>query len=1001
MSKMELKKITIYGYGKLENIILPIHSPIHVFYGENEAGKSTIMSFIHSVLFGFPTKQQAELRYEPKLQHKYGGQLEILFPEIGLATIERVKGKASGDVTVTLEDGRRGQDELLNELLAGIDKGLYQSIFSFNLYGLQNVQQLKGEELGRFLFSTGAVGSDRLLKVENELQKELDSRYKPSGKKPIINEKLQDLRERHRQLKIAEKENNQYEQLLAEKVQLEEERFQAEGALKKEEHEIRLLEEWTKIKKIVQEKEIIEQKLEAYKELTFPQNGLTRWEALKEKILSIEAEIHHLETKKMEIEKEVASCSIQEELLAAENEILLVVEKLPVYEQLQNRQTLVKNQIKSIDTEIASLKSKLHLPIEEEILLKESNTSIFLKQQCTQAASKQRRLKEQKEELDERLKEEQTTLESLEETVKEYKQKLLSKDERTRLEELVKSDNRIQWNKEKADLLLREIHQLEEQVKVEKKRFKQNMMVTSFLSVFLVLVGGGALFFEQWFVAFVSLIVCIAYFFVFFSGRKLAQKEIRKIEKRIVLIKEERDNLLVTVENGQGNLLHDEQKLQEDTNRRDAFTQLHFKLDQQNESYERVLQGFEKWEADFLAHQKLLRQLANELKIPYELATQQIYDAFLLIEEWKGKARERFSIQQELEEIHRTKEQISNAITHLFHKFIGEEKETITNRCYRLKTVLTEEKMKKDTVEAHRRKQADITENIDRYQTEYSRYLEEKAALFSIAGLEEEEAFREKAALEIEREKYANRLSTIDLQLEMANISKEQLPLYKRIQDPELQLKEKQTNMERLASRLKEVIEGIAALNFTLSRIESGGTYTDLLHTFKQFQTEFKGDVREWAKFAVAKQLLSKTVQQYKQKQLPAMLQKAEENLAFLTEGKYIRILSKEDGAGFLVESHHHIFYEAKELSQGTTEQLYLSIRIALAQTFYQNYCFPFIIDDSFVNFDEKRTEKVIQLLKNCERNQLIFFTCHQHLLKYFPDDSLYVLPTEERETSL
>ncbi|WP_400246338.1 AAA family ATPase [Niallia sp. JL1B1071] len=998
---MELKKITIYGYGKLENKTFSIHSPIHVFYGENEAGKSTIMSFIHSILFGFPTKQQAELRYEPKLQHKYGGQLEILFPEIGLATIERVKGKASGDVTVTLEDGRRGQEELLNELLAGMDKGLYQSIFSFNLHGLQNVQQLKGEELGRFLFSTGAVGSDRLLKVENDLQKELDSRYKPSGKKPVLNEKLQDLRERHRQLKIEEKDNNKYEQLLAEKDRLEKERLQTEETIKMEEQEYRLLEEWTKIKKIVQEKEVIEQKLEAYKEFTFPQNGLTRWESIKEKILSVEAEIRHVEMKTMEIEKEVASCTIQEKLLAAENEILFAVEKLPVYEQLQNRQTQVQNQLKNIEIEIDSLKSKLHLPMEEEILLKESNTSIFLKEQCAQAASKQRRLKEQKEELDERLKEEQTTLEALEETVKVEKKKLLPKADRSRLEERVKSDNQVQWNKEKAALLLREINQLEEQVKVEEKRFKQSAMVTGVLSIFLLLVGGGALFFEQWFLAFVSFTVCIVYFFVFMSEKKLAKSELRKKSKRIVLIKEERDHLLSVFEKGEGVSLLDEQKLEEDAKRRDTLTQLQFKLDQQNESYERVLQGFEKWEADFLSHQKLLRQLANELQIPYELATQHIYDAFLLIEEWKTRDREILSLHQEIKEIHQEKEQISNTIIHLFQTFIGEEEETIANRCYRLKKALTEEKLKKDTVKAYRRKQADITENMDRYQTEYGRYLEEKIALFSIAGVEEEEAFREKAALEIERERYTDRLSTVNLQLDMANISKGQIPLYQRIQDPELQLKEKQANMERLASRLNEVIEESAAINFTLSRIESGGTYTDLLHTFKQSQSEFKEDAREWAKFAVAKQLLAKTVEQYKQKQLPAMLQKAEENLAFLTEGKYIRILPKEEGAGFLVESHQHVFYEAKELSQGTTEQLYLSIRIALAQTFYQNYFIPFIIDDSFVNFDEKRTEKVIQLLKNCERNQLIFFTCHRHLLKYFPEDSLNLLPTEERETSL
>ncbi|MEM5594237.1 hypothetical protein AAHH67_25275 [Niallia circulans] len=166
--------------------------------------------------------------------------------------------------------------------------------------------------------------------------------------------------------------------------------------------------------------------------------------------------------------------------------------------------------------------------------------------------------------------------------------------------------------------------------------------------------------------------------------------------------------------------------------------------------------------------------------------------------------------------------------------------------------------------------------------------------------------------METERAKYKERLAAINVQLEMTNISKEHISLYQQILNPELQLEEKKTKMDKLASRLQELVEEAAAINFTISRIEGGGTYTDLLHSFKQAQSEFKEDVKEWAKFAVAKQLLAKTVEQYKQKQLPAMLQQAEENLAFLTEGKYIRIVPKEEGAGFLVESQHHLFMKRR-----------------------------------------------------------------------------------------
>ena len=114
---MKICDLHIYGYGKLSNLRISNLQEFQVFYGKNEAGKSTIMSFIHSMLFGFPTKQQAELRYEPKDGAKYGGQLTVIFPAHGKAIIERVKGKSAGDVSVRLEDGTIGEEELLKELL--------------------------------------------------------------------------------------------------------------------------------------------------------------------------------------------------------------------------------------------------------------------------------------------------------------------------------------------------------------------------------------------------------------------------------------------------------------------------------------------------------------------------------------------------------------------------------------------------------------------------------------------------------------------------------------------------------------------------------------------------------------------------------------------------------------------------------------------------------------------------------------------------------------------
>ncbi len=102
---------------------------LQFFYGMNEAGKTTIQQFILQILFGFPTKQQAQRKYEPKASTKFGGQLTIVHPIYGQCTIERVKGKATGDVTVYMADGAKGHEELLAKLLFGYTRASFEAIF--------------------------------------------------------------------------------------------------------------------------------------------------------------------------------------------------------------------------------------------------------------------------------------------------------------------------------------------------------------------------------------------------------------------------------------------------------------------------------------------------------------------------------------------------------------------------------------------------------------------------------------------------------------------------------------------------------------------------------------------------------------------------------------------------------------------------------------------------------------------------------------------------------
>ncbi|TFI46730.1 hypothetical protein E4O93_16340, partial [Diaphorobacter sp. DS2] len=376
---MIITDIQIYGYGKLTDFKLEDIQSLQVIYGENEAGKSTIMSFIHSVLFGFPAKTQSELRYEPKEGAKYGGRITAVFPDRGKAVIERVKGKASGDVSVLLEDGTRGGEDLLSELLHNIDKNLYQSIFSFNIHGLQSVNQMKGEDLGRYLFSAGSLGTDHLVSAENILQKELESRFKPNGKKPALNVKLKEMKQLHRDLKKAEQNNEHYWILLQEKDSIANDLQRIQHELEQYQQKLSRLKEWKEFYPLLAEEQELIKERGRFGDMPFPANGLALLEKLESLIKPLEGRRASLESRISILEQELESSQPDHLLLKHEPQINAAVEGLPLLDRLIQEEKELSIKLGNISEEIINLQERLHLQIDEQ-QLEQADTSVFMKE---------------------------------------------------------------------------------------------------------------------------------------------------------------------------------------------------------------------------------------------------------------------------------------------------------------------------------------------------------------------------------------------------------------------------------------------------------------------------------------------------------------------------------------------------------------------------------------------------------------------------------------------
>ncbi|PTI22997.1 DNA repair protein Rad50, partial [Staphylococcus warneri] len=215
---MIIKSLEIYGYGQFVQRNIEFNQSFTEIFGENEAGKSTIQAFIHSILFGFPTKKSKEPRLEPRLGNQYGGKLTLQLDDGNVIEVERIKGSAQGDVKVYLEDGSVRDEEWLQKKLNYISKKTYQGIFSFDVLGLQDIHRnLDEKQLQDYLLEAGALGSTEFTSMRDTISQKKDELYKKSGKNPIINQQVDQLKQLEAQIREEEAKLDTYHRLVDEK----------------------------------------------------------------------------------------------------------------------------------------------------------------------------------------------------------------------------------------------------------------------------------------------------------------------------------------------------------------------------------------------------------------------------------------------------------------------------------------------------------------------------------------------------------------------------------------------------------------------------------------------------------------------------------------------------------------------------------------------------------------------------------------------------------------
>lgn len=997
---MKLKGMEIYGYGKWENIKIEKLNDFHCFYGQNEAGKSTLMSFIHSMLFGFPSKKGNERNYKPKNSSQYGGKLIVTLPDGQEATIERVKERTPDEVNVVLSSGRSGGYALLEELLQGMDQSLYRAIFSFDLFDIQNVQSFSKEDLGHFLFSSAVVGTDGILKAEQYLQKQLDLRFKPSGTKPVLNNGLKELKKAYEDLKKAEKTNSLYKERTEKKEELISSNEQLEEEVEQLEELLSSLKKWLTVEEVyIHYLSLLTEERQLDVD-DFPIDGLKRLDTLQQKKEVLEDQRNELITKRNNLEKKLLNADLQKEILENRAEIEAVCERNTVREnQVQTKKEL-QLEIKALEEELQHMSDKLHMQISEEEILS-FDTSMFQKELITNVTKKKSRLTDKKVQLDEESETVRTELSNLENKINEKRKQLLSKEERTNIVNKITTFEQKESHHQRLNEIDVKIQLLTEKFKQaiakDKKSKKIEYMKLSSLFLLFIFIGLWG-FLEDSFLTQALAIggICLTFISSFFKQKAgysdgikeeldyLSQQKVELERKEPIAAKEQVDNW--------------KQQIERNKQQEAEVAEYAHRLDYVNSQYEKIIAAYEVWEDEMREVNSKIDRIAEPYKLNKATMKNQLLDAFLLIEEMKSTIRKKKVKKTKLDTLSQSIINIEEKLTHYF-SLLTIEPRSYADGVIQLKEVIDKERNKLANFEKNKEIKESIQSDITIIEEKIANRDNDIQSLLKEADVPSIVSFKEKGMAAQRKQAIKEELRTEKLKLNMTNLSKEKLNKYVESRPTEEQIKEYQISIDTKKEKITKQQEILHHLSYEIKQLEEGGIYADLLHKYKQLKAEWNELAKEWAVYATAKSLLSETVNTFKEEEFPKILKKAEGYFSDLTLGQYKRILYDSDKNQLLLEHKEGMFFEPRSLSQSTAEQLYISLRLSLAEIVFSRYQLPFIIDDGFVNFDHKRVEEVMRVLRGKEQ-QVIFFTCHKGMLQSFNRDEVIDLSELQTATS-
>lgn len=289
------------------------------------------------------------------------------------------------------------------------------------------------------------------------------------------------------------------------------------------------------------------------------------------------------------------------------------------------------------------------------------------------------------------------------------------------------------------------------------------------------------------------------------------------------------------------------------------------------------------------------------------------------------------------------------------------------------------------------------------------RLADERAELLNSTGATNETEFFDAVARADEARKLDAEIGLLRHSIDVIRAGEDTHLFEQDLADSELSTLESQRNelkdrVEAAEAERNESLRREALAQERFRGLNGSAEAALLTEELSRKRSRLMDDIDRFMPLVYARRILTDAVRRFEKENQPEMIATISKLFSRMTAGKYTEF----DRSGglqptILVRQADGVEKTPEQLSTGTREQLYLAIRLAYVLDYCRrNQPLPIVIDDVLVNFDPERARNTLAALVDLSSTaQVLFFTCHPHMVKLAQSLMPGLVPIELTVTSV